>query len=395
MQKKTVRDEDVAGKRVLVRVDFNVPIDRNGKIEDDTRIRACLPTITYLIDHKARVILCSHLGRPHGRVDEHLRLGPVARRLSEIIQRPVEALREAIGPGVVRAVSEMQDGELVLLENLRFYPGEEENDPEFARELSGLADLFVNDAFGVSHRAHASVVGLAAYLPCVAGLLMEKEIVQLSRLLEDPARPFAAVMGGAKVGEKIGVLENILPKVDLVLIGGGMVATFFNGRGYDVGISPVEPDKRELVGTIMHKAEALGVRVLLPEDVVVAEKLEAGATARVVSAEQIPADCRIADIGPLTISSYTKELKKCRTVAWNGPMGVFEIPQFSDGTTSIATVLASLNATTVIGGGSTAEAVTQLGIAGRMTHVSTGGGASLRFLSGKILPGIAVLVDKE
>jgi phosphoglycerate kinase len=395
MQKKTVRDEDVAGKRVLVRVDFNVPIDRNGKIEDDTRIRACLPTITYLIDHKARVILCSHLGRPHGRVDEHLRLGPVARRLSEIIQRPVEALRKAIGPGVVRAVSEMQDGELVLLENLRFYPGEEENDPEFARELSGLADLFVNDAFGVSHRAHASVVGLAAYLPCVAGLLMEKEIVQLSRLLEDPARPFAAVMGGAKVGEKIGVLENILPKVDLVLIGGGMVATFFNGRGYDVGISPVEPDKRELVGTIMHKAEALGVRVLLPEDVVVAEKLEAGATARVVSAEQIPADCRIADIGPLTISSYTKELKKCRTVAWNGPMGVFEIPQFSDGTTSIATVLASLNATTVIGGGSTAEAVTQLGIAGRMTHVSTGGGASLRFLSGKILPGIAVLVDKE
>jgi len=395
MQKKTVRDEDVAGKRVLVRVDFNVPMDRNGKIEDDTRIRACLPTITYLIDHKARVILCSHLGRPHGRVDEHLRLGPVARRLSEIVQRPVEALREAIGPGVVRAVSEMQDGELVLLENLRFYPGEEENDPGFARELSSLADLFVNDAFGVSHRAHASVVGLAAYLPCVAGLLMEKEIEQLSRLLEDPARPFAAVMGGAKVGEKIGILENILPIVDLVLIGGGMVATFFNGRGYDVGISPVEPDKRELVGTIMHKAEALGVRVLLPEDVVVAEKLEAGATARVVSTEKIPADCRIADIGPLTISSYTKELKKCQTVVWNGPMGVFEIPQFSNGTTSIATVLASLNATTVIGGGSTAEAVTQLGLAGRITHVSTGGGASLRFLSGKILPGIAVLADKE
>ena len=395
MQKKTVRDEDVAGKRVLVRVDFNVPMDRNGKIEDDTRIRACRPTITYLIDHKARVILCSHLGRPHGRVDEHLRLGPVARRLSEIVQRPVEALREAIGPGVVRAVSGMQDGELVLLENLRFYPGEEENDPGFARELSSLADLFVNDAFGVSHRAHASVVGLAAYLPCVAGLLMEKEIEQLSRLLEDPARPFAAVMGGAKVEEKIGILENILPKVDLVLIGGGMVATFFNGRGYNVGISSVEPDKRELVGTIMRKAEALGVRVLLPEDVVVAEKLESGATARVVSSEQIPADCRIADIGPLTISTYTKELKKCRTVVWNGPMGVFEIPQFSEGTTSIATVLASLNATTVIGGGSTAEAVTQLGIAGRMTHVSTGGGASLRFLSGKILPGIAVLADKE
>ncbi len=395
MQKKTVRDEDVAGKRVLERVDFNVPMDRNGKIEDDTRIRACLPTITYLIDHKARVILCSHLGRPHGRVDEHLRLGPVARRLSEIIQRPVEALREAIGPGVVRAVSEMQDGELVFLENLRFYPGEEENDPGFARELSSLADLFVNDAFGASHRAHASVVGLAAYLPCVAGLLMEKEIEQLSRLLEDPARPFAAIMGGAKVEEKIGILENILPKVDLVLVGGGMGATFLKGMSCNIGISPVQPDKMELVRAIMRKAGALGVRVLLPEDVVVAENLEAGATARVVRAEQIPADCMIADIGPMTITVFTRELKKCQTVVWNGPMGVFEIPQFSNGTTSIAMVLASLNATTVIGGGSTAEAVTQLGLACRMTHISTGGGASLQFLSGKILPGIAVLADKE
>ncbi|HUU75458.1 MAG TPA: phosphoglycerate kinase [Methanoregulaceae archaeon] len=395
MQKKTVRDEDVGGKRVLVRADFNVPMDQNGEIEDDTRIRSCLPTIIYLIDHRARVILCSHLGRPHGRVDEHLRLEPVARRLSEIVQRPVEPLREAIGPGVVRAVSEMKDGELILLENLRFYPGEEENDPGFAHELSHLADLFVNDAFGASHRAHASVVGLAAYLPCVAGLLMEKEIEQLSRLLENPARPFAAIMGGAKVGEKIGILENILPKVDLVLVGGGMGATFLKGMSCDVGISPVQPDKMELVRTIIQKAGALGVRVLPPEDVVVAENLKAGATARVVRAEQIPADCMIADIGPMTITVFTRELKKCQTVVWNGPMGVFEIPQFSNGTTSIATVLASLNATTVIGGGSTAEAVTQLGLAGRMTHVSTGGGAFLQFLSGKILPGIAVLADKE
>ena len=395
MQKKTVRDEDVGGKRVLVRADFNVPMDQNGEIEDDTRIRSCLPTIIYLIDHRARVILCSHLGRPHGRVDEHLRLEPVARRLSEIVQRPVEPLREAIGPGVVRAVSEMKDGELILLENLRFYPGEEENDPGFAHELSHLADLFVNDAFGASHRAHASVVGLAAYLPCVAGLLMEKEIEQLSRLLENPARPFAAIMGGAKVGEKIGILENILPKVDLVLVGGGMGATFLKGMSCDVGISPVQPDKMELVRTIIQKAGALGVRVLPPEDVVVAENLEAGATARVVRAEQIPADCMIADIGPMTITVFTRELKKCQTVVWNGPMGVFEIPQFSNGTTSIATVLASLNATTVIGGGSTAEAVTQLGLAGRMTHVSTGGGAFLQFLSGKILPGIAVLAVKE
>jgi len=395
MQKKTVRDEDVGGKRVLVRADFNVPMDQNGEIEDDTRIRSCLPTIIYLIDHRARVILCSHLGRPHGRVDEHLRLEPVARRLSEIVQRPVEPLREAIGPGVVRAVSEMKDGELILLENLRFYPGEEENDPGFAHELSHLADLFVNDAFGASHRAHASVVGLAAYLPCVAGLLMEKEIEQLSRLLENPARPFAAIMGGAKVGEKIGILENILPKVDLVLVGGGMGATFLKGMSCDIGISPVQPDKMELVRTIIQKAGALGVRVLPPEDVVVAENLKAGATARVVRAEQIPADCMIADIGPMTITVFTRELKKCQTVVWNGPMGVFEIPQFSNGTTSIATVLASLNATTVIGGGSTAEAVTQLGLAGRMTHVSTGGGAFLQFLSGKILPGIAVLAVKE
>ncbi len=395
MQKKTVRDVDVGGKRVLVRVDFNVPMDLNGTIEDDTRIRACLPTITWLIDHRARVILCSHLGRPHGKVDEHLRLAPVARRLSELLQRPVEPLPEAIGPGVWRAVSEMQDGELVLLENLRFYPGEEENDPGFARELSRLADLVVNDAFGASHRAHASVVGLADYLPCVAGLLMEKEIEMLGSLLEDPARPFVAIMGGAKVGEKIGILENILCKVDCILVGGGMAATFLKVSGCDVGISTVEPDKTELAGTILQKATALGVRILLPEDVVVAEKLESGATARVVKAGQVPPDCGIADIGPLTITAFTQELRRCRTVVWNGPMGIFEIPQFSDGTKSIATVLADLDATTVIGGGSTAEAVTQLGLAGRMTYVSTGGGASLRFLTGKTLPGIAVLADKR
>ncbi len=395
MQKKTVRDVEVCGKRVLVRADFNVPMDPDGRIEDDTRIRACIPTITYLIDHHARVILCSHLGRPHGRVDEHLRLGPVARRLSELLQRPVEPLREATGPGVVRAVSEMANGEVILLENLRFYPGEEANDPEFARGLASLADLVVNDAFGASHRAHASVVGVTAFLPCVAGLLMEKEIEELGRLLEDPARPFAAIMGGAKVKEKIGILENILPKVDCVLIGGGMAATFLMSRGDDVGTSPVEPDKIELVRTILQKAEARGVMVMLPVDVVVAEKPDASAPARVVRAGQIPAGYSIADIGPLTISAFASELKKCRTVVWNGPMGVFEVPQFSTGTTSIATTLASLNATTVIGGGSTAEAVTQLGLAGKMTHVSTGGGASLQFLSGKTLPGIAVLADKE
>ena len=261
MQKKTVRDVEVCGKRVLVRADFNVPMDRTAESKTTPGIRACIPTITYLIDHHARVILCSHLGRPHGRVDEHLRLGPVARRLSELLQRPVEPLREATGPGVVRAVSEMANGEVILLENLRFYPGEEANDPDFARGLASLADLVVNDAFGASHRAHASVVGVTAFLPCVAGLLMEKEIEELGRLLEDPARPFAAIMGGAKVKEKIGILENILPKVDCVLIGGGMAATFLMSRGDDVGISPVEPDKIELVRTILQKAEARGVMV--------------------------------------------------------------------------------------------------------------------------------------
>jgi phosphoglycerate kinase len=394
MQKKTVMDEDVGGKRVLVRVDFNVPLDQNGQIEDDSRIRACLPTITYLIDHRARVILCSHLGRPHGNVDDRLRMGPVARRLSELLQKPVESLREAVGPEVEQAVSGMREGDVTFLENLRFYPGEEKNDPGFARDLSRLADLLVNDAFGASHRAHASTVGLARYLPCVAGLLMEKEIEQLSSLLEDPARPFAIILGGAKVGEKIGILENIIPKVDLVLIGGGVTATFLKSRSHDVGTSAVEPDKIKLVETIQQKAGARGVRVLLPVDVVVAEKLEPGAAFEVVRSDRIPADKKIADIGPLTVAEYTGELKQCRTVAWNGPMGAFEIPQFFFGTKFLAAVLAGLSATTVIGGGSTAEAVTQLGLAGKMTHVSTGGGAFLQFISGKTLPGVAVLADR-
>lgn len=393
MQKKTIRDEEVSGKRVLVRVDFNVPMDLNGVIEDDTRIRACLPTIMYLIQHKARVILCSHLGRPHGKVDEHLRLKPVAVRLSEILHKPVKPLMESIGAGVEHIVSEMQDGEIVLLENLRFYPGEETNDPGFSHDLSLLADLYVNDAFGASHRAHASIVGLAEYLPCVAGFLMEKEIEQLSGLFENPSRPFAAIMGGAKVADKIGILEKIISKVDIVLIGGGMGATFLEGEGYGVGISPVERNKMEMVKKIQQKAETLDVKIFLPKDLVVAKKLETDPTSQVVSVDDIPGDQMIVDIGPLTIMEFTNELKKCKTVAWNGPMGVFEIPQFSKGTKSIATVLADLDATTVIGGGSTAEAVTQFDLTDHMTHVSTGGGASLQFLSGKILPGIEVLAD--
>jgi len=395
MQKKTIRDQELGGKRVMVRVDFNVPIDQNGIIEDDTRIRACLPTIMYLIQHNARVILCSHLGRPHGKVDENLRLQPIAQRLSDILQKPVKSLKESTGAYVEEIISEMKDGEIVLLENLRFNPGEEKNDHGFSHDLSQLADLYVNDAFGASHRAHASIVGLAEYLPCVAGLLMEKEIEQLSNLFENPSRPFAAIMGGAKVADKIGILENILTKVDMVLIGGGMGATFLHGEGYGVGISLVELDKMEMVKTILHKAEILQVKICLPKDVVVAEKLETDTNAQVVGIDHIPDDQMIVDIGPLTITEFTKELQKCHTVVWNGPMGVFEIPQFSNGTKSIATVLAGLSATTVIGGGSTAEAVTQFGLTDRMTHVSTGGGASLQFLSGKILPGVKVLADYQ
>lgn len=347
----------------------------------------------YLIQHKARVILCSHLGRPHGKVDEHLRLEPVARRLSEILQKPVKSLRESIGARVEQIVAEIQDGEIVLLENLKFHQEEEDNDPGFSHDLSRLADLYVNDAFGASHRAHASIVGLAEYLPCAASLLIEKEIEQLSSLFENPSRPFVAIMGGAKVADKIGTLENIISKVDVVLIGGGMGATFLKGKGYSVGISPVEPEKMELVKSILQQAETRDVKIFLPKDVVVTEKLETDVTAQVVSVDHIPGDRMIVDVGPLTIMEFTKELKNCQTVAWNGPMGVFEIPQFSTGTKSIATDLAGLDATTVIGGGSTAEAITQFGRMDRMTHVSTGGGASLQFLSGKTLPGIEVLAD--
>src|SRR5208283_1316549 len=388
MQKQTIKDVEVHGKRVLVRVDFNVPLDPDGKIEDDSRIRACLPTIIYLAGHGARVILCSHLGRPHGRVNGPLRLRPVARCLSELLSIPVKALREAVGPTVEQAVSAMQDGDIVMLENLRFYPGEEENDPGFAHDLSRLADLYVNDAFGASHRAHASIVGIATHLPCVAGLLMEKEIEQLSR-------PFALILGGAKVEEKIGILENIIPHVDLVLIGGGAAAAFLQVRNPSAGGFPVEPGTIVQVETVTKQAEAHGVRILLPDDVVVTAKPEPGAAFRIVASGRIPDGYRIADIGPLTIAVFTRELQQCRTVAWNGPMGVFEIPQFSKGTKDIAKVLAGLAGTTVIGGGSTAETVTRFGFAKKMTHVSTGGGAFLRFLSGETLPGVAVLADKQ
>ncbi len=394
MPKKTVADIDVASKRVLVRVDFNVPMDKNGNISDDTRIRACLPTIKYLIDKRARVIICSHLGRPKGHVVEELRLSPVAIRLAELLGKPVAALKDCIGSPVETAVAQLASGGVVLLENLRFHPEEEANEPNFARTLARLADVYVNDAFGASHRAHASVVGIAEYLPAVAGFLMNKELDALGRIMENPRRPFAAIIGGAKVSGKLGVLENIIDKVNALLIGGGMAATFIRSMGYGVGASMVEQDKLDYVRQLAERARSLGVRFLLPYDLVVAEKLEASSSTRTIPITEIPDGWFIADIGPDTIKVFSEELKKCRTIVWNGPMGVFEIAEFARGTNSLAKVLAGLKATTVIGGGSTAEAVEQMGLADKMSHVSTGGGASLKFLEGKTLPGVAVLQDK-
>ena len=394
MRKKTVEDIDIAGKRVFLRVDFNVPMDKAGAISDDSRIKACLPTIKYLMNHDARVIICSHLGRPDGKVVESLRLTPIARRLSELLSKPVEALRQCIGTEVDDAIDRLKDGNVVLLENIRFHPQEETNDPAFAKALSQLADVFVNDAFGASHRAHASVVGVAKYLPAVSGFLMEKEIEALSGTLENPKRPFATMVGGAKVSGKLAVLDNIIKKVDALLIGGGMAATFLKSMGYGIGTSMIENDRLDYVRQLMEKTKSEGTRLLLPKDSVVAERLEAGASTKTVPVTKIPDGWTIGDIGPDTIREFSTELKKCKTVAWNGPVGVFEISEFANGTRSLIKVLADLKATTVIGGGSTAEAVIEMGLADKMSHVSTGGGASLEFMEGKVLPGVAVLQDK-
>ena len=393
MRKQTIHDIDVREKRVLVRTDYNVPLDDHGAIADDARIRATLPTIHYLEEKGARIVLCSHLDRPGGEVVEKLRLEPVARRLSDLIDQPVPALPDCIGPEVEKAVSEMKEGALVLLENLRFHPGEKANEPAFAEQLSRLAEIFVNDAFGVCHRAHASVVGVPHYLPAVAGILLQKEVDVFSNVLEDPERPFAAVSGGAKVSDKLGILDNIITKVDLLLIGGGMAATFLKSRGYDVGASRVEDAQMDSVKKLEETAKSLSVNLVLPRDVVVAETLEADARTRTVPVSEIPEGWVIADIGPAAIEDFTREISRCRTVIWNGPMGVFENPKFAAGTRQIATALASLDGTAVIGGGSTAEAVTVFGLTDRMTHVSTGGGAALTLLAGKSLPGVEALLD--
>jgi phosphoglycerate kinase len=396
MNKLTIRDIDVSGKTVLVRADFNVPLDEAGKISDDSRIRATMPTIKYLIERKARVILCSHLGRPGGRVVEKLSLAPVARRLAELLgQRVVVAPHASIGPGVEKEVGKLKGGDVLLLENLRFQPEETENDPAFAQALARLADIYVDDAFGASHRVHASIVGVANYLPAVAGLLLEKEINVLEGILANPARPFAELAGGAKVSDKIALFENTLDKVDCLLIGGGMAATFLKAKSYEVGSSLVEDDRLDFAARLMEEAVTCGVHLLLPVDVVIADKVSAEASVKTVPVGEIMPGWGIVDIGPQTIDNFSQELGRCKTIFWNGPMGVYEIAKFAQGTQAVAKLLAGLKATTVVGGGSTAEAVAAMKLADRMTFVSTGGGASLRFLGGEKLPGVEVLLERR
>lgn len=388
---KTIRGVDVSGKRVLVRVDFNVPLDKAGNITDDTRIRAALPTIRYLIDHKAKVILVSHLGRPDGKVVESLRLTPVAERLTQLIGKPVVKAPDVIGPQVEAMVSTMQPGDVILLENVRFYPEEEKNDRGFARKLADLAEVYVNDAFGTAHRAHASTVGVAEFLPAVAGFLMEKEVKTMGRALETPARPFVAIIGGAKISSKIGVLNNLLDKVDYLLVGGGMANTFLKAEGYRVGKSLVEDQHLDLAKDLILRGNE---KLVLPVDVVVADKLEATANFKVVDVEAVPPDWIIVDIGPRTIDRFKDIISKAETIVWNGPMGIFEIPPFAAGTRAVAEALAQSKAVTIVGGGESVAAVEQMSVADKITHVSTGGGATLEFLEGRVLPGVAVLQRK-
>ena len=396
MSKKTVEDIEVQGKRVLLRVDFNVPLNINtGAISDDSRIRASLPTIKYLVDHKAKVIICSHLGRPEGKVVESLRMAPIAERLSQLMGLPVSTASDCIGQEVESKVKKLKEGDILVLENLRFHPEEEADDTKFARKLAKLADIYVNDAFGTAHRAHASTVGVAKYLPAVAGFLMKKELEVMEKLLHDPERPSACLIGGAKVSDKMELLQNMLRKVDVLLVGGGMAATFLKTQGYEVGHSLIEDDKLGLAKRLLQEAKEWGVPFLLPVDAVVAEEIRVGAPTKVVPIASIPSGSHIVDIGPQTTELFFGELRKCRTIMWNGPMGIYEIPEFAQGTRSIAGFLSSLNATTIIGGGSSAEVVQEMGLTDKMTHVSTGGGASLRFLEGAILPGVQVLLDKK
>jgi len=396
VNKVSVRDVDVRGKRIFLRADLNVPLD-DGRITDDTRIRASLPTLVYLLDHGASVILASHLGRPRGKVNDALRLKPVADRISQLLRRPVRMTGDALGPGVQVAIDKLRPGDLLVLENLRFHGEEEANDPKFAKALAAMADLYVNDAFGSAHRAHASTEGITHFLPSVAGLLLEQEVEAMSRLLERPPKPFHAIIGGAKVSGKLEVLGVLLSRCQAVLVGGGMANTFLAAKGLNLGKSLVEPDQLENARQIMAEARRKRVRLMLPTDALVAAQLHHRSQRKVVPVDQVPKDWMIVDIGPATVAAYVAHLAKARTIFWNGPMGVFEIAPFAEGTSAIAKALASMTnagATTVVGGGDSVAAVDQLNLANRMTHVSTGGGAALEFLEGKVLPGVAALPDR-
>ncbi|WP_144477878.1 phosphoglycerate kinase [Cytobacillus oceanisediminis] len=394
MNKKTVKDVDVKGKRVFCRVDFNVPM-KDGQVTDETRIRAALPTIKYLVDQGAKVLLASHLGRPKGQAVEELRLTPVAKRLSELLGKDVKKTDEAYGDTVKSEIDSMNEGDVLLLENVRFYPGEEKNDPELAKAFAELADVYVNDAFGAAHRAHASTEGIAKYIPAVSGFLMEKELEVLGKALSNPERPFTAIIGGAKVKDKIGVIDNLLEKVDNLIIGGGLAYTFVKAQGHEIGKSLLEEDKIELAKSFMEKAKAKGVNFYMPVDAIVADDFSADANTKVVAIEEIPADWEALDIGPKTAETYRDVIQKSKLVIWNGPMGVFEIDKFAEGTKAVAQALADASDTySVIGGGDSAAAVEKFGLAEKMSHISTGGGASLEFMEGKQLPGVVALNDK-
>ena len=394
MDKKTIKDIDLKNKRVLVRCDFNVPMDENQNITDNTRIVAALPTIKYLLENNCAIILCSHLGRPKGEFKPEFSLKPVAKELSKLLGKEVIMANDVIGEDAKTKATNLKNGEIMLLENVRFHREETDNDPEFAKKLASYADIFVDDAFGTAHRAHASNVGVAAYLPAVAGFLIEKELKFLGNAVSNPVRPFMAILGGAKVSDKIGVIDSLLDKVDTLMIGGGMAYTFFKAQGYEVGNSICELDKLDLAKEAMEKAKAKGVKLMLPVDTRVGKEYKPDTESKTVKCTEIPADWEGFDIGEETIKLYSEELRKAKTVVWNGPLGLFEFDQFAKGTNAIAKVLSEIDATTIIGGGDSAAAVRKAGLEDKMTHISTGGGASLEFLEGKTLPGIACLLDK-
>ena len=392
--KKTVRDIDVKGKKVIVRVDFNVPLDENGNITDDKRIVGALPTIKYLVDNNAKTILVSHLGRPKNGFEDKVSMRPTVDRLSKLLGIEVKLAKDVIGEDAVNKAASLKDGEVLMLENVRYHKEETKNDPEFAKSLSKLAEIYVNDAFGTAHRAHASTAGLADYLPAVCGFLIEKEITFMGKALENPERPFVAILGGSKVSDKIGVIENLLNKVDSLIIGGGMAYTFLKAKGYEIGGSICEDDKIDLAKELMERAKKENVKLLLPVETVVAKEFKNDTEYKTVASNAIEKEWSGMDIGAKTIELFAEEIKKAKTIVWNGPMGVFEFPNFATGTKEIAKAVAESKAVSIVGGGDSAAAVEQLGYADKITHISTGGGASLEFLEGKVLPGIDVLMDK-